>query len=1287
MASYSDILFGKIVIKNGLAPATVVQECLQIQENSRARGVVMTLPEIMVARAAITEEQARLASRAQALTQLQRAEAIYAKIVHEKSLVPFATLQELFAIQKQRRFSVRVSQLLLERRLITPDQNDEVMEEQLVRLGEETRLQEEAGLGGSTPLTEDSKVQKMQAEQARLQDLGASTFRQASPRGLGLSNVQQGGIPPHGRTPQRGGVPAPAARAVDSGRTRNPPPPTLDEEIQGGKTMELDVPPTFPGMPQAPVALDDIKNFPTATPAPTKPAADGKAVALDPANLSGKTISSRYRIMDKLGEGGMGTVYKAEHCLMEKIVAFKVLHPHLIANKQSLERFRREVRAASKFQHKNVIQIYDAGEGEGGIFYMAMEFVEGVSLSSVVEKGPIPIERCLVILRQVLKAIGEAHKKAIVHRDLKSENVMITKDKRGEDLVKVMDFGIAKVLDDAHAVSTDADGDGQKIYKTMEGVITGTPQYMSPEQAEGKKVDHRSDLYSLGVILFEMLTGELPFKSETAMGFLGKHIVEEPPRPSVMHPELSIPPSIEKIVMRLLEKEPDKRYQTAGDIFEELEAKVTKEFLEVRPAQHSMSGEELVPKEKRPAQRGQGAAGVPVALILVIAGAIFVVIAGLAVALVVVNKPADKEVAVGQALKEAEELRAGGKTEQALARIRAALVSYPGDARLVKQEKELSGSGSKPIPEASAVEKLLAEAEAALAAGDKASLEKAVKLLEQAHEKAPSDAKVSEQLENAKGQLKRTSEASQLEEKRATADKAYAAFKASSDPQQAKDLLARAIEAQPDAELKAKWRDQLKALDPDGLPPPDKNPPQPPAPPVAPPPAPPVAPPQAPVPANPPPPNVAPTPPPPPSPVATASDDEKRRAFAAALDRARDALAPNLDLVTAKGHLEQAQTLVAGLGAEAEQRLATRKAALAALEELRAKLDATRATLIQMTERPADATDDKLTAARAQIDGNAKALGGIADVEVAKALEVRIAKDRELAEFVKAALPKPEVKQQEAVTRWLEQVKRFREERLPDLEAKREGEKIVSILDGLKENSAYRDAPAAERDWVKNELTRYSARARAWTKIPDGFVSIKGGSYALVATGETQELGDYYIDSDECVQSEWDKWLKDVGSAGVRPEGFKGSTDDPVVNVTADDVAKFCAWRTKKADGIVIFRLPTEWEWEKAARGKRGLDYPWAATFSENRDEGRAALGGKLSRIRSFEANDIGLYDTCGNVAELTSTIANGKRIVKGGSAITPHARAKATERDPRDPSERSLFTGFRLVAVEAPRK
>src|SRR5690606_12049904 len=148
--------------------------------------------------------------------------------------------------------------------------------------------------------------------------------------------------------------------------------------------------------------------------------------------LIGKTIASRYRILEKVGEGGMGTVYRAEHCLMEKVVALKVLNPSLVSSKASLERFRREIRATSRFQHKHVIQIYDAGEGEGGLFYMAMEFAEGETLEDVLARErPMDLERALELYKQVLRAVGEAHKKDIVHRDLKLGNIMVVHDKEG----------------------------------------------------------------------------------------------------------------------------------------------------------------------------------------------------------------------------------------------------------------------------------------------------------------------------------------------------------------------------------------------------------------------------------------------------------------------------------------------------------------------------------------------------------------------------------------------------------------------------------------------------------------------------------------------------------------------------------------------------------------------------------------------------------------------------------------------------------------------------------------
>ncbi|HZU97484.1 MAG TPA: hypothetical protein VFF73_12360, partial [Planctomycetota bacterium] len=300
MASYSDILFGKIVAKNGLATVQAIQECLQIQETSKARGVVMTLPEVMVARAVLTEDQARLASRAQALTQLQRAESIYAKICHEKGLVPFPILQECFAEQKQKRFTVRISQLLLERRLLTPEQNEEIMEEQLVRLGEETRQQEEAGLTGSTSLMDDSGVKRLQDQQSRITDLNASTFR--TNKFAPMSTAGGPALPQRPAPPQQEPAPRRTMKMQPPAGRR----PNDEDEDSDGRTMELDVDPVYAGQAAAPIPVKELKQIPARSNQDARPGA--KAEPIDPANLVNKTISSRYRILQKLGEGGMGTV-------------------------------------------------------------------------------------------------------------------------------------------------------------------------------------------------------------------------------------------------------------------------------------------------------------------------------------------------------------------------------------------------------------------------------------------------------------------------------------------------------------------------------------------------------------------------------------------------------------------------------------------------------------------------------------------------------------------------------------------------------------------------------------------------------------------------------------------------------------------------------------------------------------------------------------------------------------------------------------------------------------------
>jgi serine/threonine protein kinase len=303
--------------------------------------------------------------------------------------------------------------------------------------------------------------------------------------------------------------------------------------------------------------------------------------------LVGVVLSGRYRIVKKIGAGGMGTVYLAEHLLLHKNVALKILHPKLLENQEAISRFDREVKASSRFQHPGVVQIFDAGEDVAAsgakLHYMVMEYVEGEDLHKIVAReGALPPARACRIFRQVLPAIDEAHKKGIVHRDMKTDNIMVMKAADGSDVAKIMDFGIAKIIEGQDSGNTGLHG--QQQFKTRKGVITGTPQYMSPEQASGHPdIDGRSDLYSFGVIMYEMVLGELPFKSNTAMGYLGKHIVEPPIPVKEVRPDLDIGLDLERIIMRCLEKDKTHRFQTAAEILRDLEETVFPPVLGTAP--------------------------------------------------------------------------------------------------------------------------------------------------------------------------------------------------------------------------------------------------------------------------------------------------------------------------------------------------------------------------------------------------------------------------------------------------------------------------------------------------------------------------------------------------------------------------------------------------------------------------------------------------------------------------------------------------------------------------------
>jgi serine/threonine-protein kinase len=277
----------------------------------------------------------------------------------------------------------------------------------------------------------------------------------------------------------------------------------------------------------------------------------------------GTTLADRYRIDALIGEGGMGRVYSAEHVLMRKRLAIKVLHRELTTMTEVVARFEREAMAAANIDHPNVAAATDFGKLPDGAVFLVLEYVQGKSLRDEIAAGPIAPERALHIARQIAAGLGSAHALDIVHRDLKPENVMLV-DKGGDpDFVKVLDFGIAKVPigEVPHPTETPA-----HTPITKAGMVFGTPEYMSPEQALGQGVDGRADLYALGVILYEMLSGSRPFSSQSQVGILGQQLSKPPPKISERAPGIMVPPAVEAVAMKLLGREASERYQSASEV-------------------------------------------------------------------------------------------------------------------------------------------------------------------------------------------------------------------------------------------------------------------------------------------------------------------------------------------------------------------------------------------------------------------------------------------------------------------------------------------------------------------------------------------------------------------------------------------------------------------------------------------------------------------------------------------------------------------------------------------------
>ena len=355
-----------------------------------------------------------------------------------------------------------------------------------------------------------------------------------------------------------------------------------------------------------------------------------------PESLIGSLLGERYKLLRLIGQGGMGAVYLAEHVVIGKQIAVKVLGPEYSRNPGDVQRFLQEARAASLIRHDHVVDIADFGYSPGGQAYLVMEYLEGEDLGRTLQSvGAMPWFRASGIVMQIGSALAAAHAKGIVHRDMKPENCFRVKREGDVDFIKVLDFGIAKIVDN-HLTK------GQHSL-TIEGGIIGTPEYIAPELCRGLKADTRVDIYALGIVMYRMVTGVLPFRTDTDnyMAVLSQHLTDAPVPPRQQNPDANIPPKIEQIILKALEKDPARRYQKVEELIAAL-----------REAQMTLTGTSstgiltTLPKLTRARTLRKKPSPMPLGLLLALAGVLLVGVVAIVWTLLGSNLDDDTPVAI-----------------------------------------------------------------------------------------------------------------------------------------------------------------------------------------------------------------------------------------------------------------------------------------------------------------------------------------------------------------------------------------------------------------------------------------------------------------------------------------------------------------------------------------------------------------------------------------------------------------------------------------------------------------